>query len=315
MAKEQSLLTPDIKALIGSDLTGDPDYIERNDIRYFAEAIRLPEPPKPVYHNEIYARDTRYGGMIAPPTFFTRLARRNGFPWAMALPQWLQDRTAVGEAAEIEAFHPLRPGDIIFTRGKVANIYEQSGREGRLIYLVRDFEFTNQLGQYVGKIRRTLVKFPETLPYDRPDQEAIAALKECKASEKSPIKSYSQKLTLMQLNQFAGANREFGSYHMDREFAQSLKLPDVLMIETLKTAYVANMLEDHFGENMFITKIATFFPVMDYVGDTLTGYGRVRGTDKRDGQVYVDVDIWMENQKGGIGTVGSATVVLPMDAH
>ena len=117
----------------------------------------------------------------------------------------------------------------------------------------------------------------------------------------------------MQLNQFAGANREFGSYHMDREFAQSLKLPDVLMIETLKTAYVANMLEDHFGENMFIEKLATSFPVMDYVGDTLTGHGIIRNKNTKEGRTYCEIDIWMDNQRGEIGTIGSAVVVLPGD--
>ena len=310
MGKQESFLTPDIKALIGTELTGEPDYIERNDLRFFAEAIRLPGRPNPLYSDEVYARETRYGGLIAPPTYFTRLARRNGFPWAMALPQWLQERTAVGEAAEIERLQPLRPGDIIFTRGTVADIYEQEAPEGKLIYLVRDFEFKNQLGQYVGKIRRTLVKFPESLPYDRPAKAAIAAFADSEGSDNTSIQPYSNTVTLMQLNQFAGANREFGSYHMDREFAQSLKLPHVLMIETLKTAYVANMLEDHFGENMFIQKLATSFPVMDYVGDTLTGHGRIRNKTTREQKTYVDVDIWMENQREGIGTVGSAVVVL-----
>jgi acyl dehydratase len=314
MTKQESFLTPDIKALIGTALTGDPDYIERNDIRYFAEAIRLPIPPKPLYSNELHARTTRYGGLIAPPTFFTRLARRNGFPWAMALPQWLQDRTAVGEAVEIEAKQPLRAGDIIFTRGKVADIYERDGSKGKLIYLVRDFEFTNQLGQYVGKIRRTLVKFPESLPFDRPDEAATIAFRERSSSDESAVSPYSNTITLMQVNQFAGANREFGRYHMDREFAQSLKLPDVLMIETLKTAYVANMLEDNFGENMFIERLITSWPVMDYVGDTLTCHGTIRSKSIRDARTHVEVDVWMENQRREIGTVGSATVVLPTGA-
>lgn len=311
MPKEESLLTPDIKALIGTELTGDPDYIERNDIRYFAEAIRLPGSPNSLYSNEIHARNTKYGGLIAPPTYFTRLARRNGFPWAMALPQWLQDRTAVGEAVEIEAKQPLRAGDILFGRGKVANIYERDGSGGKLIYLVRDFEFTNQLGQYMGKIRRSLVKFAEGLPYDRPDESAMAAFRKLSDSEKSVISPYSNTITLMQVNQFAGANREFGRYHMDREFAQSLKLPDVLMIETLKTAYVANMLEDHFGENMFIERLVTSFPVMDYVGDTLTCYGAIRSESIRENRTYVEVDIWMQNQRNEIGTTGSAIVTLP----
>jgi len=310
MRNQKSYLTPDIKALIGTKLTGDPDYVERNDIRFFAEAIRLPIAPKPLYSNEVYARRSRFGGLIAPPTYFTRLARRGGYPWPIPSLKSLQEWPGLGGGAEMEMAEPLRHGDTIYTNAKVADIYERDGIKGKLIFLVRDFEFTNQLGQYVGKIRRITVKFPESFPYDRPGEAKEELLHSGKPDIGTEISPFSNQVTLMELNQFAGANREWGRYHMDRDYAQSLGLKDVLVIETLKTAYVANMLEDWFGKNIWIQKLTTYYPIMDYVGDTLTSRGRVTSKVVRDGHTYVECDIWIENQRGERGTIGNATIAL-----
>src|SRR5262245_23600071 len=106
MSTEKSFLTPDVKAVLGSELTGDPDLIERNDVKFFAEAIRLPDAPKRLYVDEVYARGTRFGGIIAPPTYFTRLARLGGYGWPLPLPQWLDERPGVNAGAEVEMLEP-----------------------------------------------------------------------------------------------------------------------------------------------------------------------------------------------------------------
>lgn len=164
MTEQKSYLTPDVKALVGSAMTGEPDHVDHNDIRFYAEAIRLPNAPKRQYTDEVYARQTRHGGLIAPPTYFTRLARRGGYPWPMALPQWLEERPGVNAGAEVEMVAPVRAGDVIHTTARVVDVYERGGSKGKLLFLIRDFEFTNQLGQYVGKTRRITIKFPEQ-PY------------------------------------------------------------------------------------------------------------------------------------------------------
>jgi acyl dehydratase len=164
MAEEPTYLTPDVQALVGTELTGEPDYVDRNDIRFYAEAIRLPDAPRPLYSDEIYARASRFGGLIAPPTYFTRLARRGGYPWPLPMPDWLEHLPGVNAGAEVELLEPVRAGDTIHTVARVVDIYERKGSRGKLLFFIRDFEFTNQLGQYVGKTRRINIKFPEQ-PY------------------------------------------------------------------------------------------------------------------------------------------------------
>jgi acyl dehydratase len=310
MDSKASCLTPEILSIINTQLTGDPDHIERNDIILFAEAVRYPGRPLVLYTDEVYARRSRYGGLIAPPTYFTRLARRNGYPWSAPLPQWLADRPGLSAGLEMERLEPLRPGDTIFTRGTVADIYETDGPGGKLFYVVRDFEFTNQLGLCVGRLRRINIRFPESYPFDRPEPLFIENLKD-QVKQGSKIGPRVNQITLMELNRFAAANREWGRYHMDRDFAQSLKLKDVLVIETLKAGYIANALEDCFGENAWIQKLSVSFPMMDFANDTLTCRGCITNEVVRDGRTTIDCTVWIENQRGDIGTTASAMVTIP----
>ncbi len=125
------------------------------------------------------------------------------------------------------------------------------------------------------------------------------------------IPPWSNRVTYLEINQFAGANREWGLDHMDPEHARSVGLKDVIIMGNLKLAYVANMLQDWLGEDAWIQRIATSYRGLDYVGDELTSRGRVTGTFVRDGETYVECEIWVENQGAARNTIGSATVVLP----
>jgi acyl dehydratase len=311
MVRGVSYLTPEVQALIGTELTGEPDHIQSNDLRFFAEATRCGEAPMPLYSDEVYARGTRYGGLIAPPSYFTRLARSGGYPWPIPFPSTIQERPGANAGAVFELVEPVRAGDTLQARGRVTNIEERKGGEGTVLFFERDFAFTNQLGQYVGTIRRRNLKYLDCMPHSRPEDLDAAILQ--RAAEQDPasvIPPYSKRVTLMQQNQFAGANREFGQYHMDLEFARSLGLPGVLVIETLKMAFVANMLEDWLGEAGWIRKLTIACPVLDYVGDTLTGRGRVVSKGVHDGMTRLECEFWIENQDGQIGTTGSASVIV-----
>lgn len=125
------------------------------------------------------------------------------------------------------------------------------------------------------------------------------------------IPEFSNRVGYMELNQFAGANREWGLHHMDRDYAHGMGLKDVIIMGNLKMAYVGNMLEDWLGEEAQIEKIATSYRGLDYVGDTLTSRGRVTTTYVHQGRTYVECEIWVENQRGEKNTTGSATILLP----
>ena len=46
-------------------------------------------------------------------------------------------------------------------------------------------------------------------------------------------------------------------------------------------------------------------------GDTMVCKGRVSGKYERDGKGWVELEVWAENEREGVTTPGTATVVLP----
>ena len=63
---QESAITPEMKAAIGVESEPRTSEVEKGAIIKFAEAIG---DTNPIYNDEAAARESRYGGLIAPPTF------------------------------------------------------------------------------------------------------------------------------------------------------------------------------------------------------------------------------------------------------
>ncbi len=122
---------------------------------------------------------------------------------------------------------------------------------------------------------------------------------------------FSNTCDLMVLNRFAGANNELVPIHMDRDASVKSGLPDVIVMGNLKLAYLGNMLENWIGVNGWVCKIAVQYRGMDMVGQTLTAKGTVKKKSREGGRYLVECDVWVENDKGQKGTLGTAVVELP----
>lgn len=130
--------------------------------------------------------------------------------------------------------------------------------------------------------------------------------------EGQEIPPFSRKVTYMELNRFAGANDEYVLIHMDPDYAKNVaKLPDVIVMGNLKLAYIANALEDWAGDEGWIEKLAVEYRRMDTVHSTLTATGKVTKKYQQDGKNLIDLEVWVENDKGEVTTPGSAVLALP----
>jgi acyl dehydratase len=299
-----------LRSLIGSTTTGADEPVERNDIRDFAEAIRWPQEPLARYVDEDAARKTPAGGIVAPPTYFSRLARVRGFSLPMPVPAWWSPLPGILASVEVEPGVPIRPGDTLRPVATIRDVAVQDTEQGMLAGIVRDFEFTNQAGERAGRTRRTVAKFLDGPLFDRRDLEDRLgghAPPRPAAPGDVALPAFTRSVTLMELNRFAGANREWGLYHMDPEFARSLGLRGALVIEHLKLAYLANMLEDWLGETGRIRRLAASFLSLDVVPTTLTT-GGLAGPAPTAGKAVYECSIWIQDDPGRLGTVGSAEV-------
>lgn len=145
-------VTEEAKKQIGKAGEARTIEVERGAIRRFAEAIG---DPNPLFNNEVEARRTRFGGMIAPPTFCRSLSA--------AIPDVKLD---MGESfrgldggSDWEYFEPIRPGDRITVQTKIADLRESTGRLGTMVFITTETSYTNQFGQVCALQRSTAIRY------------------------------------------------------------------------------------------------------------------------------------------------------------
>ena len=136
--------------------------IERGAIKRFAQAV---DDSNPLWSDEEHAKDTKWGGVIAVPGFF-------GWPVKPGPMMSGPMATMMGEFAaagfpgvldgglELEFFVPVRPGDVLVSSAKIADIREREGRAGVSLYGYIETTYTNQNGDVVAKGRMTLIGRP-----------------------------------------------------------------------------------------------------------------------------------------------------------
>jgi acyl dehydratase len=144
------ILTDEMMKAVGFTTPPVVHEIEPGAIRKFAQAI---EDLNPLFNDEQAARKTRFGGMIAPPTF-----GRNLGGIFLKLPFQLPKRGLDG-GSEWEFFHPIRPGDRITVQTKLAELRESEGRMGQTIFHTYEVSYTNQFGELCVLQRFTLISY------------------------------------------------------------------------------------------------------------------------------------------------------------
>jgi acyl dehydratase len=137
------------RTLIGRESPIETFTVTADDIRQFADAVG---DPNPLYHDEAAARQSPYGALIAPPTFPTRFRQSLG---DLGL-----DRTRMqvlhGEQ-EYRYTRPIRAGDTLTCRSRVADVITKVGRQGPMTLLIMEITGTDAQGRPVFWGRSTAV--------------------------------------------------------------------------------------------------------------------------------------------------------------
>ena len=104
------------------------NLVERGAVRKFAEAIG---DPNPLFVDEAVAKESRYGGLIAPPTFprTFEYGRVEGMIWPDA-------GMIHGEHEVHYIARPLLVGEEILCYTKLVDFYEKESRGGPLGFVV-----------------------------------------------------------------------------------------------------------------------------------------------------------------------------------
>lgn len=145
------LLTDEIKRAIGVESDPTVMAVERGHVQRFAEAIG---DSSPLFTDEKRARKSRYGGVIAPPTFLRAVPRPEP-----KVPLKLPTTRTLDGGSDWEYFGPVRVGDVISARLTITSIVERALSLGPALFITQEMTYTNQFGEKVAVQRSTRIGY------------------------------------------------------------------------------------------------------------------------------------------------------------
>lgn len=144
-------ITYELRSFIGIESKPATYVIERHAVERFACAIG---DPNPLYTDEITARNSSYGGLIAPPTFVRSL-----LPGAYPRPYPEPFAHILDGGSKYRFYFPVRVGDRITVTRKITGLSEKHGRLGTMLFRVSEISYVNQLGQKVATQATTTITY------------------------------------------------------------------------------------------------------------------------------------------------------------
>ena len=128
MTTPPSFLTAEMREqAIGTQSSPLTMEVEKGAIMKFAEAIG---DSNPLWTDEVTARKSRYGGLIAPPTFLRSIRiERPELPFDLPFTRLLDG------GSDWEYFQPVRVGDRITAKNEMIDLQERVGRMGLMIIM------------------------------------------------------------------------------------------------------------------------------------------------------------------------------------
>lgn len=122
--------------------------VTARDIGRFALAIG---DLNPLYRDPEFARSTRWGGIIAPPTFLCVLMP------TLPAPPIDYGSTLLNGGMSYRSFRPVRPGDLISGQAHVAEVRAVSTSRSPLLIQEREYTYRDESGSTVAIRRATAI--------------------------------------------------------------------------------------------------------------------------------------------------------------
>ena len=142
------------RGLIGKEFPPYAVTVERGRIKEFARALG---DLNPFYLDDRVGAASEWGDLIAPPTFAVTF-RDEAVDTAALLRELGTDISRVlhGEQ-EFKIHRQLQPGQTYLCRTKVVDVYEKSGKSGRMAFMVRETAITDRANELAATMRHITV--------------------------------------------------------------------------------------------------------------------------------------------------------------
>ena len=149
----EGLLTIEaLRAKIGVEWELVVCEIEKGMVRRFVQAVG---DANPLWQDEEYAKQSRYGGIIAPPTFILAI----GFEQIQQRLAPVSSGTIFHGGTELECYQSIRPGDVVTATAKITNVRERQGKMGKTVFITTETTYKNQRQEPVARCRQMAISY------------------------------------------------------------------------------------------------------------------------------------------------------------
>ena len=125
------------------------------------------------------------------------------------------------------------------------------------------------------------------------------------------LPGFSLDITPRRLFLQVSGSQDWYPLHFDPAFARKAGHADLFVNTGFLQAALVRVITDWIGDDGFLRKLRFEMRRQQRPGDTMVCRGRVVAKYEHEREGLVDLEVWAENEREGITTPGSATVILP----
>jgi acyl dehydratase len=210
---------------------------------------------------------------------------------------------------EWELFSPIMVGDLLLTHSFVTERYTKRGRD----YVVNEVLYLGAEGQVYarGRTHQSFVREGAnngTVVGKEREKETGRRFEVGTGSGIETLPPVGKEITLTMCQRYSGPGK---NYHTDREEAQKLGFPDVVVQGMLSVCFLSELLTRRFGEGWYRGgKMAVNLVNVLWPGDQVTTHGRIKEFTPEGSRQRAHLEIWCQKSDGTVVTVGSASAVV-----
>ncbi len=154
---QDSLITSEMKKLIGVPWEPQVFKVEEGAIRRYAEAI---DDPNPLYNDAEFARKSKYGRLLCPPGFTgwpDRKAVMLGIQVSEVLIAAGAPSRPIDGGVEFEFLLLIGAGDTLTETTTITSITERETKAGKALFVQVEYTFVNQNGDMALRSTATYI--------------------------------------------------------------------------------------------------------------------------------------------------------------
>jgi len=252
-------------------------------------------------HHVWYDGPSPWDGAVAPTLLFHSEVYRD-LSWY--LPNIIGNLHA---RQEWELFHPMMIGETVRTRSTVVERYAKRNRD----YIVNEVLITSSDGRWLQRSRTH-----QSFLMDSPPSGHIVDKDREKRSDRSfaigegpgpELAAIEKTITVPMCQAFSGPHR---NYHTDREMAQAMGFPDIVVQGMMSVCFISELLTNGFGAGWYCGgKLNVNLVNVVWPNDRLAVRGKVREELPEGAKTRVHCDVWCEKADGVKTVVGTASAL------